>query len=256
MARAQRAAASIPPPPLNRLVAGVALGVAVALSIALVVLALPRTAGREELPVSARPPSSIRSATTSPSALGITSLDRLGRTYLFPVAVLPAGLFSPESRSLITDPGSGSVFVSSSPGLDGDRPVSLPTPAGSLIPLEIVHRDTRTGLTLLRSSVRVSPPRKNVEVAPEPLTAAGTTMVLHGRYEHRVRIGLRIASTPPESFLPFEVDDVLKKFADAAPVTDLDGHFVGLFVHRDGAVGVVPVSAIVSFVERALQSPR
>lgn len=250
LARAQRAAASIPPPPLNRIVAGIALGVAVVLSIVLVVLVLPRTGGRENLPAAEPPPATVPD-NGARSALGVASLDQLGHAYLLPLGALPADLFSPASRALITD----TVFVSASRSLGSEQRVTLPTPAGSLIPLVVAHHDAQSGLSLLRSTLPLRTSRAAVDVARKPATAAGTTMVLHGSAEHRVKVGLRVASTSSDSFVPFDVDDVTKNFVDAAPVTDVDGHFVGLFVHRDGAVGVVPVSAIVSFVERALQSP-
>lgn len=251
LARAERAVASVPPPPLDRIVAGIALGIAVALSIVLMVLVLPRTGGREDLPVAFKSPPTTLADRGSHAALGVASLDRLGRTYLLPVGILPVDLFSPERRPLIA----GDLFVSTSHALDVDQTVSLPTQAGSLIPLEVTFHDDRSGLSLLRSSLPIRTPRAAIEVAPRPITAAGTTMVLHGRTEHRVKVGLRIASAAAESFVPVDVDDVTKNFVDAAPVTDIDGRLAGLFVHRDGAVGVVPVSAIVSFVERALQEP-
>ncbi len=255
LARAQRTAASIPPPPLNRIVAGIALGVAAVLSMALVVLVLPRTAGRENLPVAASPASSTLPVATRNAALGVAALDQLGHTYLLPVTVLPTDLFSAESRPSVTDGTTDTMFVSSFRTLDVARRVTLPTPAGSLIPLEVTYHEPLTGLSLLRSRLRVPASRSKVVVASRPITAAGTTMILHGPTEHRVKVGLRITAGTSDSFIPFEVDAVTRSFTDAAPVTDIDGRFAGLFVHRNGAVGVVPVSAIVSFVERALQSP-
>ena len=250
LARAQRVASSIPPPPLSRLVAGIALGMAAVLSIVLVVLVLPRTGGREDLPAAAAATPTTVLPLRQHSALDIASLDQLGRTYLLPVAVLPPELFASVRRP----PNAETLFVTTASILGADRPLLLTTKAGSLIPLSVAGHDPRSGLSLLRSMLRIRA-TGSVDVARQTTTSPGTPMVLHGRIEHRVKVGLRVASDSSDPFVPFDVDGTTKNVVDAAPVTDLDGRFAGLFVHRNGAVGVVPVSAIVAFVERVLQSP-
>ncbi len=249
VARERRTIANVAPPPLGRLVTGIAVCVAVVLCVALIGLALPRTADRDTAPRNAAPTPTTVDVPSDARATSMAFADRRGESYFVPIDIF-------QSAFNIASGGSStaSLFVSVGFDRNSDSTALIATAAGSQIPLTVAFRDSGLDLVLLRSDIPVAHPSVPSAVTSVTRDSVGSTMVLHERRSHRTKIGLSTGATSSRSFIPFEDNGDMRDVPRAAPVTDTTGRLAGLFSRHNDAVGLVPVSAIVEFVERALRS--
>jgi hypothetical protein len=249
VAKERRTIATVAPPPLSQLVTGIAACVAVVLCVTLVGLALPRTADRDTTPRNAAPTLTTAEMPSDAPATSMAFADRGGESYFIPIDIFLAA-FDTTSGG----PSAASLFVSVGSDRKPDSTAMIATAAGSQIPLKVAFHDSGLNLVLLRSDVPVAIPSVPSAFASVTRNSIGSTMILHGQRSHRTKIGLSTGTMSSRSFIPFEDDGDMRDVPRAALVTDAAGRLAGLFSRHNDSVGLVPVSAIVEFVERALQS--
>ena len=117
-------------------------------------------------------------------------------------------------------------------------------------PLTVVGYDPELGLVALTSpDASLRGPAFASASASSP--RRGTKVVLHGTTVGQATIGMSVTSNP-DRFIPLEsvANFGTGSSTPSGIVTDIEGQFLGLYIHRGDARGFVPLAAIKVFVSQ------